>query len=181
MAKKVFIIHGWEGTPDSNWFPWLKKELESRGYEVAVPQMPNTDEPKFSEWFPQLQKIADSPDEETYFIGHSLGCITILRYLESLPEDTKVGGAVLVAGFPDPIGYEEIISFVGQPVDYEKIKKITNNFIAIQSDNDPFVPVKHGETFRDKLGAELIELKGREHFDEFKIPEALEAILKISE
>ena len=29
--KKVFIIHGWEGYPEEGWFPWLKKELESRG------------------------------------------------------------------------------------------------------------------------------------------------------
>jgi hypothetical protein len=27
-AKRVFIIHGWEGYPEEGWFPWLKKELE---------------------------------------------------------------------------------------------------------------------------------------------------------
>lgn len=38
--KKVYIIHGWEGYPEENWLPWLKLELESGGFEVNVPQMP---------------------------------------------------------------------------------------------------------------------------------------------
>ena len=35
-----FIIHGIYATPEANWFPWLKKELESRGNEVIVPKFP---------------------------------------------------------------------------------------------------------------------------------------------
>jgi predicted alpha/beta hydrolase family esterase len=29
--KRVIIIHGWEASPESNWFPWLKNELEKKG------------------------------------------------------------------------------------------------------------------------------------------------------
>ena len=181
MTKKVYIIHGWEGKPSSNWFPWLKNELETRGYEVEVTQMPNTNNPKLTEWLSHFQKIANNPNEKTFFIGHSLGCISILRYLESLPENIKVGGAVLVAGFPDSIGYDELDSFTETPLNYDGIKKHADKFIVIQSDNDPYVSVKHGESLRDNLGAELIELKGRAHFNEFEIPEGLEALLKISE
>lgn len=47
--KKAYIIHGWEGRPDSNWFPWLKTELESQGFAVEVPQMPNAAHPKMEE------------------------------------------------------------------------------------------------------------------------------------
>jgi esterase/lipase len=35
--KKVFIIHGWDGYPEEGWFPWLKKELEKKGFSVFVP------------------------------------------------------------------------------------------------------------------------------------------------
>ena len=36
----IFIIHGTEGYPEENWFPWLKKELEQKGHIVFVPQFP---------------------------------------------------------------------------------------------------------------------------------------------
>ena len=98
MQKRVFIIHGWEGTPDSNWFPWLKNELEKKGFAVAAPQMPNAVCPKMGEWLAYLQKIVGKPDENTFFVGHSLGSIAILRYFESLPDQEKAGGAILRAG-----------------------------------------------------------------------------------
>ncbi len=79
--KRVIIIHGWEGKPESNWFPWLRNELEKRGVKVEVPEMPDTDHPKESEWVPHLANIIDTPDEHTVLVGHSLGGITILRYL----------------------------------------------------------------------------------------------------
>lgn len=44
--NRVFIIHGWEGYPKEGWFPWLKKELEDKGVEVHVPQLPNADAPE---------------------------------------------------------------------------------------------------------------------------------------
>ena len=34
MKKRVFIVHGWDGYPEEVWFPWLKKELEAKGFEA---------------------------------------------------------------------------------------------------------------------------------------------------
>ncbi|MBU0666612.1 MAG: alpha/beta hydrolase [Nanoarchaeota archaeon] len=90
MTKRVFMVHGWEGYPENHWFPWLKKELETKGFEVFVPAMPDTDHPKMGAWLEHLTKITRAPDKDCYFIGHSLGCITILRYLETLQENQKV-------------------------------------------------------------------------------------------
>lgn len=181
--KRVFIIHGWEGTPESNWFPWLKKQLEAQGFEVMVPAMPNTDNPIFFEWLAYLQKIVGKADKNTYLVGHSLGVIAILKFLESLPPEQKIGGAALVAGFPESIGIDEIKSFFVAPLDYEKIKNSAEKFIAINSDNDPYVPLKNGEILRDKLGAELIVVLKGSHFHEgagfTELPIVLENILKI--
>jgi predicted alpha/beta hydrolase family esterase len=184
MNTRVYIIHGWEATPESNWFPWLKKELENQGFEVYVPQMPDTHNPDLSKWLHYLQKLARNPNENTYFVGHSLGVITILRFLESLPTDVKIGGAILVAGFPEPIGYEELNSFFITPLDYEKVKNSAKKFIAIHSDNDPCVPLKNGEILKNKFGAELIILPNSGHLNAgdgyFRLPIALEKIMEIT-
>lgn len=37
FMKRIFIAHGWDGCPEEGWFPWLKKELEIREFEVFVP------------------------------------------------------------------------------------------------------------------------------------------------
>ena len=99
MKKRVFIIHGWEGFPEEGWFPWLKKELELRGFEVFVPQMPDADYPRIEKWVAVVSQIVGVVDESVYFIGHSMGCQAIARYLETLPERIKIGGAIFVAGF----------------------------------------------------------------------------------
>ena len=116
MSKKAFIVHGWEGTPESGWNPWLKNELEKKGFTVIVPPMPDTENPEMGAWLNHLKDVVGEPDKDCYFVGHSLGCITILRYLESLPGDKKIGGAVLVAGFASNLGYEELESFFAKPI-----------------------------------------------------------------
>lgn len=182
MPKRVFIIHGWEASPDSNWFPWLKTELENRGIEVVVPQMPNTMHPNSSDWLAYLQKIVGTCDENTYFVGHSLGVIAILQYLETLSKDQKAGGAVLVAGFVEDIDFDELKSFVEKPLNFKKIKGSVNQIVAIHSDNDPYVPLKHGEILRDQVDAELIVIPNAGHLVRgsgyFEFPEVLESVLK---
>jgi uncharacterized protein len=184
MKKRVFIIHGWEGTPDSNWFPWLKSELGKYGFEVFVPQMPNADFPVAEEWLEYLQKIVGEPDNNTFLVGHSLGAIAILRYIESLPENKTAGGAILVAGFSEHIGIGEIENFFAIPLDYEKVKTAAGKIVAINSDNDPYVPLKQGEIMRDRLGAKLIVVPNGNHLNEgdgsFKFPLILEEILKMA-
>src|SRR3989338_5705049 len=95
--KRVFIVHGWGGSSHSGWQPWLKTALEKLGYQVFCPDMPDTDTPIIDKWVNHLAETVGVPDSETFFIGHSIGCQTILRYLETI--DTPVGGAVFVAGW----------------------------------------------------------------------------------
>lgn len=185
--KKVVIIHCWDGYPEYCWYPQTKKELEEKGFEVEVPVMPETDLPKLSLWFPKLKEVVGEPDEDLYLVGHSAGVITILRYLEQLEGGKKVEGVVMVAGFTDDLGYEELKSFFETPIDFEKIKTRANHFVAIHSDNDPYVPLKHGDIFKEKLGAKLIVKIGMGHFsgpvDDTKsitfLPEVSEVILEM--
>jgi predicted alpha/beta hydrolase family esterase len=177
---RVIIIHGWEGSPQRNWFPWLKTELEKASCEVLAPLMPNADHPKLSEWLEFLKQTIGEADERTYFVGHSLGVMAILRYLEAQDDGKTVGGAVLVAGFSEAIGYGELKSFFEVPLDYEKVKQAAKRFSAINSDNDPYVSLKSGEILRDRLGAELTIIKNGGHLNTdagcFELPAVLEKL-----
>ncbi len=182
---KAFLIHGWEGRPEEGWRPYLKKELTKKGFEVFVPAMPDTKNPKMSAWLKHLKKIAGSPTGQHYFVGHSLGCITILRYLESLKSREKTGGAVLVAGFTSNLGYKELSSFFARPINWRKIKSRCPKFTAIHSDNDPYASLHYADFFREKLGARIVIERNKKHFSGgdgiTKLPSALQAVLRLSQ
>ena len=190
MVKRVFIIHGWDGHPDEGWFPWLKEELERKGFEVQVPEMPETEDPKIETWVLYLAQLVGKPDENTYFVGHSIGCQAILRYLEYLPDGEKIGGAVFVAGWftLESLGTDEETEtarpWLETPIDFEKIKNRTQNFTAIFSDNDPYVPAENQKMFKESLGAKITVEHKKGHFsgnDKItELPSALEAVLEIS-
>src|SRR3989344_3953132 len=97
--KRIFIVHGWDGFPENHWFPWLKKELEKLDFKVIVPKMPDSGNPRINAWVPFLEKSVGNVDENTFFIGHSIGCQTIMRYLEGLDDKQRIGGIVFVAGW----------------------------------------------------------------------------------
>ena len=187
FKKRAVIVHCWEGYPEYCWYPQTKKELEAAGFEVFVPAMPETDNSKLSLWFPKLQEVIGSPNENLYLIGHSIGCATILRYLESLEELKRIGGVVLVAGYTDKIGFEEIKSFFMTPFDFKKIKSKSDHFVAIHSDDDPYVDLKYGEIFKETLGAEIIIKPNMKHFSGpieneescLSLPEVTQSILKM--
>jgi len=163
--KKVIIIHGWSGFPEEGWFPWIKERLEENDFVVQVPKMPNPDHPVIKSWVSHLKSIAGKPDENTYFIGHSIGCQTILRYLEALPENYKIGGVILVAPWliltDNETKEEKEIgkSWIETQINFEKIKKHTNNFISIFSDDDAIVPIENKKLFEKKLNTKTFILR----------------------
>ena len=171
MGKRIFIIHQWHGSPEGDWLPWIKDKLEGRGFEVAVPEMPDTDEPKIEMWLAYLEREISGPDEETYFIGHSIGCQAVLRYLEKLPAGIKIGGAVLVAPWINlntenlDEGEDKIAKpWLEMPINYSKIKNHSDKLVAIFSDNDIYVPLSDKDIFEKKLNAKIIIESGKGHF-----------------
>ncbi len=180
QMKRVYIIHGYTGHPDRNWFPWLKSELEKEGIDVIVPVLPNAKSPQYSEWLTHMQSVVVKPDLDTYFVGHSLGCIAILQYLNNLSGKEKIGGAILVAGFSTPIHFTELNSFFDVPLDEEKIKNSVKKIVAINSDNDPHVPYWQAEELEKRFSLELIKVHNGQHLNEkagFKeIPLVLEKL-----
>lgn len=185
--KRAYIVHRWDGNPEADWYPWLKKELVARGFEVFVPAMPDPAEPKMETWIPFLSHLVGMADTNTFFVGHSIGCQAIIRYLETLPEGVKIGGAVFVAGFYNlrnlETEEEERIAgpWVNTPRNDEKIKRAVNKAVAIFSDNDPYVLPENQASWKEKVGAKVIVEHNKGHFTSsdgiVSLPSALEAVL----
>jgi uncharacterized protein len=189
--KKLYLVHGWGGS-DTNegWWGWVKREAKRRGYNVISFDMPNPDEPMIEEWVGFLQDNVKDIDEETYFLGWSIGGQTIMRFLEGLPKGKKIGSVVFVAGWfnlmdtawesdvPEEIEEEKRLAkpWIETPIDFEKIKSRANNFLAIFSEDDPCVPLSDKELFEKNLGAKTIVKSGEGHFD---ASEEIEEIFEI--
>lgn len=166
MAK-IILVHGWGGSAQSDWLPWAATELRKLGHEVIAPNFPNTDEPKIKEWVPFLTQTVGTPDEKTYFIGGSIGCQTILRYLETI--ERPIGGAVFVAGWFKLENLEneeeERIArpWVETPLDFAKIKQVLPRSTLIISGNDPFGAFDDNKQKFAELGSKIVVLPNAGH------------------
>ena len=94
--KQCVLVHGWEGGPSHNWFPWLTEKLTKDGYMVLNMSMPNPNTPEKSTWVKHLQDHIQ-PNNNTVIVSHSIGCMATLRYLEKL--STKIRATVLIAPY----------------------------------------------------------------------------------
>lgn len=166
--SNIFIIHGTEGYPEENWFPWLKAKLEALGHQVFVPQFPSPPivPAKISEWFEVFNGYQQYLDEDTIIIGHSLGGVFTLRVLEKITQPIK---AAIFVGTPigvRPIlNYDRDSSFSGFDFNWENIKPKAQNFIVFQSDDDPYVSLGNGEELAKRLGIKLSFVPNAGHFN----------------
>ena len=185
--KRVFLIHGWDGSPEEPMHVWIKKTLEEKGFEVYVPSMPNPEKPEIKSWIKKIKEIVGQLNKEDIFIGHSIGCQAVLRYIEKLYKNERVKKVILIAPWMyldkktiEEEGKESIKiakPWVETPIDFEKIKTHCNEFIGIFSYNDPYVPLSNADIFKKNLDTKVLILKNRGHFDPShnidKLPELL--------
>lgn len=180
--KKVFIIHGFDGTPNGGWRAWLMSELAALGvYACALP-MPSPSAPVLEAWVAEVERIlVREGGEETILIGHSLGVPTILRALARRPEGFRLAGAVLVSGPVERIDVNRVIDpFLAEPFDFEALRPKIGRAAVIHGLDDARVPFAHGERLSAALGAELIPIEGGGHLNGksgwTKLPPCLEAL-----
>ncbi len=156
--------------PQADWLPWLKEEMRGLGISVTVPRMPHTDTPSIDDWVPYLSRVVGSTDDDTYFVGHSIGCQTFMRYLEQLPDGAHAGGAVFVApwftlrNLTDSEQERIALPWVMRPIDASKVRSHCNEFIALFSDDDPWVPLSDERLFKKELNAKTVILGHKGHF-----------------
>ncbi|MCT4552131.1 MAG: alpha/beta hydrolase [Alphaproteobacteria bacterium] len=165
---KVVIIHGTYGSPEGNWFPWLKGKLEELGHEVYVPSFPTPENQSPENWCNVL--IKEVPfifDDDTVLIGHSLGANYLLHILD-MERKVKIKKAIFVSVFNSELGNEEYDN-LNRPFikdfNWENIKNNTNEITIYHSDDDPFIPLSEAEGIYSKLGGKFKLIKNGGHLN----------------
>ncbi|HTK32956.1 MAG TPA: alpha/beta hydrolase, partial [Candidatus Paceibacterota bacterium] len=139
--KRLIVVHGW-GAAKEPVIGWVGKIGSELGFDTTVLDMPNPTVPTIDAWTKHLEDNVYYVDQDTYFVGHSLGCQAILRYLEA-NKASSLGGALLIAPALQIAGLETqeeqdiARPWIERPIDFAGIRKMSNNFVTIFSDNDP--------------------------------------------
>ena len=169
--RNVFIIHGSNGSPEENWFPWLKKELERLDNRVFVPRFPipvnKKEGHKLNLWFNKFNEYKQYINNKTIIVAHSRGCTFAYHLLPKL--NIKIDSLFLVGPFIDyfrwrPDYYEEFDSFQAKPYLWNIIKKLANHIEVFQSTND-VIPVAEGQLIANSLDAQIHIVKNAGHFN----------------
>lgn len=162
---KAFIIHGYTASPQANWFPWLAARLEEQGIQTRVLAMPDPHTPDPATWDAHLAASIGEADGHTLLVGHSLGCISALRYLHQHPPLNDLGGLLLVSGFDEPLDtLPELTPFVAQPLPLAHIRARLPRCALIASTDDTIVPPPSSHALAQRLQAPLHQIAQGGHF-----------------
>ncbi|HLE48519.1 MAG TPA: alpha/beta hydrolase [Patescibacteria group bacterium] len=175
--KNVLFLQSWYSKVTDNWYPWLKKELEKKGFITHFPDIPEMrkDVPEMSKILKFIESLKII-DKDTIIIGHSLGNLLAMR----LAEKHRYKQMILVSAWD----YDDLCEghrlFWKTKINHSKIKGNVKNITVIHSDNDPYYTSISAEDTSKRLNARYILIKGGGHFTAKertkKIPEILELL-----
>lgn len=108
-----------------------------------------------------------------------------MRYLEN-KNVNKIGGILFVApwiellpyAINDEESYKIAYPWLNTQINFESIKKLTDNITCIFSDNDYFVSSNQKEKFKELLNAKIITVKNKGHISMEDNVYELDEILK---
>jgi leucyl-tRNA synthetase len=180
---KYVFIHGYRGSTNNDFFPWLTRELEKRGNKVEMFNLPGGDNPRIEDQAKFLLK-KHVFDENTIIIAHSLGCVDAFKLLPKLAK--KIYKLILVAPplSPSLLDGEKrpgLETATDWKFDYNCIKNKVNEIVVIRDENDDVILPIWSERVAEKLSARLLSVKAnKSHFNSPEENSILdEAVVKI--
>jgi hypothetical protein len=159
---KAMIIPGNDNTPiTSNWYQYVKNELEKLGLEVIAENMPDPKLARKEIWIPFIKEKI-SAGEDSILIGHSSGAVAILRFLE----ENKCKLAILVGVYHTDLGdeLEKKSGYFDEEWKWDQIKNNAKKIVVFASQDDPYIPIEQPRFIKEKLDAEYHEYKDEGHF-----------------
>ncbi len=164
--KNYFIIHGSFGDSQEHYLPWLKNELQKQGEVFCLDFPVGVNVQCYNAWAKTLDHYKDKINQDSIFIGRSIGPIFAIKYL--INNNLKINKLVSVSGFNnysvDGGDYDKVNQsmFVDN---LSKFKKHCNDITCIISENDPYVKLSALEAFANSIANEIINIKNGGHFN----------------
>lgn len=186
MSRRLVIVPRWSGRPDSDFYPWLTRELaadpERRHEPVVALDLPEPGLPKLDTWPPAIAAALGEDRQalaDTVVLAHSVGCQATLHALASLPPGSKIAAMVAVAGWWEvDAPWPAIVPWQTQHPDLERVRATLGKLVVLLSDDDPFTSnhLANAALWRNKLGAEIVLVAGARHFNDITAPAVLETL-----
>ena len=162
--RQIFVLHGYSASIDDHWFLDLKHQIEEEHTTVTLIPFPDSEHPDVDAWQKVLDQQIPSVDENTYFVAHSLGVITLLHFLQR-HDYQNIGGMVLVSGFSGLISdFSPLDAYITKSkVNTNYFKNIKKKLVYL-SDNDDLVPPKLTIELAKEIDAPYIIVPNGGHF-----------------
>ena len=161
--NNVYIIHRFDASSTRHWFPWPNEFLTDKGAITESIDMPTPAQPDCKTWISFLSEHLTCITSNTYFVTHSLGCITTLRYLQTVA--APIGGAMLVSGFGQSIpDFSFLEGFTATIPNYKLLSRTIPNRAVVSAIDDPIVPHEFSRSFAERFDAVFYETKTGRHY-----------------
>lgn len=157
MVNKI-IVPGLHNSDPQHWQSHLERQFPQEYMRIL---QEDWDRPNADLWVPAIERqLQGYKHEELILIGHSIGCIAIVKCLEQYQHLIK--GALLVApsdaeqaNFPDYIrGFKPI-----------PLRRLGFPSIVVASDNDHVTSLERARFFAQHWGSKLEVLKSAGHIE----------------
>lgn len=176
---RIILVHGYKASPQTNFWPWLKRELTDRRFEVLMPELPTPETPDRDVWTKALLEAVGPLSDQDIVVGHSLGGAAALRLLEAAEARTTPHACVLVST-PWLIKDEKFSGFFLTDLDHDVLMWRASKFVVVHAKDDKVIPLAHADRYAQVFHAELVAPEAGGHFDGPEQPIILETILKLA-
>ncbi|KAF1026558.1 MAG: putative hydrolase YdeN [Acinetobacter bereziniae] len=162
--NNIYIIHGYGANVNDHWFNYIERNLSNKTNHVMKIALPDSSHPQLLAWNKTLKDNITRIDKHTFFVAHSLGCITLLDYLAQ-SNFQQIGGVVCVSGFSEQLttlpqldGY-----ILATNKDYSFKDKILQGHMFM-SDHDQYVQTELSIALAKKLNFTYTVIPNAGHF-----------------